>query len=758
MASLTALNTASDDTLTATDLRNATLIFSYPAAFDIEMTESLGQAQIAFQYPFDVIEMIRPDLLNLEITVTVPITPAITITATGLPSGVTLSGPVSRVYTVTGIDSVDDWDDTVDALEVNIPSGYTGSFEYDVALNYFQVPDGNTSQTYTVGVARPDALLSSAFGITIPGAARLTTETNYSSQFTFAESGTYIRGPYQLQFANNFAITPTGLRVRLLNIPTVGAVAQMQTTGTWANVTSGVRNRVLPTQFSQSALGNFIADFASTMAANTTQVVETGFTRFFDATTYSALATKVTATLTSKTADFGATLSSQFGMTVTPLELPGIYETQPSVFGLDAQARFDWRSFTKTFNPAFGIAIDDTLFKNFEADLTTTATLTVNKIDNYPLEVTQDVFITAPTALTSQFSNTYDFELGTEFGRYIQMVDDTLVVSSKLGPLIYDVSDPENVTHETTLSMPQGNPSQISRISVHEKANNETILSIMGYGSGSSSKSFAWEVDMRYPANISSNATRSISTGNQTADDRNIHHDGTFWIASDGNVYNNSGTDVGDLNQSTFMGSGTKVAANLAAGPALYSFASGTLTPQTIPNGNYVFFANKDYVGVTDVNYNVTNPKAWVYTNGSSLTLEQTFDVPVGSPAGGISFDSSSWNPVCFNSNYLIMAGNLFNTTTSTTLSTYDVFKVYSMSTGNAVQTIRLDTLGYNSRDNAFHSFTINEDNTLAVGIVAGTPQDYPTSQNTGGNYDNLTATQQINGNSSYVMILKDIS
>ena len=451
MASLTALNTASDDTLTATDLRNATLIFSYPAAFDIEMTESLGQAQIAFQYPFDVIEMIRPDLLNLEITITVPITPTILITATGLPSGVTLSGPsgaLANIYTVTGIDSVDDWDLTVDALEVTIPTGYTGSFEYDVALNYFQVPDGNTSQTYTVGVARPDALLSSAFGITIPGAARLTTETNYSSQFTFAESGTYIRGPYQLQFANNFAITPTGLRIRLLNIPTVGAVAQMQTTGTWAIVASGVRNRVLPTQFSQSALGNFIADFASTMAANTTQVVETGFTRFFDATTYSALATKVTATLTSKTADFGATLSSQFGMTVTPLELPGIYETQPSVFGLDAQARFDWRSFTKTFNPAFGSSTIPNVTRDHVVNLPAVNSLSVPKIDNYPFDYTDDVTIPIDSAVATG---------GYGFGKRLRLVNNTLFVGTGSdsyadrddgdGIYIYDVSDPENVSY-----------------------------------------------------------------------------------------------------------------------------------------------------------------------------------------------------------------------------------------------------------------------------------------------------------------------
>lgn len=447
MASLTALNTASDDTLTATDLRNATLIFSYPAAFDIEMTESQGQAQIAFQYPFDVIEMIRPDLLNLEITVTVPITPAITITATGLPSGVTLSGPVSRVYTVTGIDSVDDWDLTVDALEVNIPSGYTGSFEYDVALNYFQVPDGNTSQTYTVGVARPDALLSSAFGITIPGAARLTTETNYSSQFTFAESGSYVRGLLNEQFANNFAMEPTGLRIRLLNIPTVGAVAQMQTTGTWTIVASGVRNRVLPTQFSQNAVGNFIAQFVSTMAANTTQVVETGFTRFFDATTYSALATKVTATLTSKTADFGATLSSQFGMTVTPLELPGIYETQPSVFDLTAQARFDWRSFTKTFNPAFGVDIDDTLFKSFDFTRTSAATIYVRP-DNMPFDYAVNSTIPIDSAVQNG---------GYGFGKQVRVQNNALFVGTGTddygdrergdGIHVYDISNPESVTY-----------------------------------------------------------------------------------------------------------------------------------------------------------------------------------------------------------------------------------------------------------------------------------------------------------------------
>ena len=447
MASLTALNTASDATLTAVDLRNATIKFSYPQAFDIEMIEFLGETAIGFQTPFNIVEMIRPDLINLQVDIVVPLVPAVTVTTTGLPAGVSITQN-SLTYTVSGIDSPEDWTAAAAAIQINIPSAYTGSFEYDVDLRYYQVPDGLVTQSYKVGVARPDAYLQSAFGITIPGAARLTTETNYSSQFTFAALDSYVRGLLNEQFANNFAMEPTGLRIRLLDIPTVGAVAQMQTTGTWTIVASGVRNRVLPTQFSQNAVGNFIAQFVSNMAANTTQVVETGFTRFFDATTYSALATKVTATLTSKTADFGATLSSQFGMTVTPLELQGIYETQPSVFGLDAQARFDWRSFTKTFNPAFGSSTIPNVTRDPVVNLPAVNSLSVPKIDNYPFDYTDDVTIPIDSAVATG---------GYGFGKRVRLVNNTLFVGTGSdsyadrddgdGIYIYDVSDPEDVSY-----------------------------------------------------------------------------------------------------------------------------------------------------------------------------------------------------------------------------------------------------------------------------------------------------------------------
>lgn len=453
MASLTALNTSSDDTLTATDLRNATLIFSYPAAFDIEMIESLGQAQIDFQYPFDIIEMIRPDLINLEIEITVPITPAVTISATGLPSGVTLSGPVSQTYTITGIDSVDDWNTAKAAIEVNIPSAYTGSFEYEVAFNYYQVPDGNTSQTYTVGVARPDALLSASFTFSAPTVGIFTTRTVYTTAFTLAEIGAYIRGLYQQELDAPFTTNITGGRLRGFLNPAIPLYIQGTGGYLFQQVRpnfvtqSGVKNLTLPGVFTDTFRVNLTAKGEVDYSASSTLGAVVGFRRFFDATTYPALATKLTATADSKTAGFGATLSSAFGMTVDAYRFEGIYETQPSVFGMDVQARFDWRSFTKTFNTSFGINIDDTLFKSFDSTQTSAATFYARP-DNYPFDYSVNSTIPIDSAVAQG---------GYGFGKQVRVQNNALFVGTGTdeysnrdrgdGIYVYDISNPESVTY-----------------------------------------------------------------------------------------------------------------------------------------------------------------------------------------------------------------------------------------------------------------------------------------------------------------------
>lgn len=335
MASLTALNTASDDTLTATDLRNATLIFSFPSPYDIEMVESLGQTQIDFQYPFDIIEMIRPDLINLEIDIVVPITPAVTVSATGLPSGVALTS-ASQTYTITGIDSVDDWDDSKTQIKINIPSGYTGSFEYDVTFRYYQVPDGNTSQTYTVGVARPDAYLAANFGLSVPATSRLTTETNYNTVFAISAQDTYFRGVLdtELPAVASMSVTPNRLRDGATGgIDINSAFYEQGIFGNWAPVTSGVRNKILDTVFDDiispvkqvqgdatvfpffdvDALGGYViemnpAEFSAFGSQLSTELYKTGII---------------------------AELTASFTMpTVQSYIYEGIYETQPSAFGM----------------------------------------------------------------------------------------------------------------------------------------------------------------------------------------------------------------------------------------------------------------------------------------------------------------------------------------------------------------------------------------------------------------------------------------
>lgn len=329
MASLTALNTASDSTLTAVDLRNATIKFSYPQAYDLEMIEFLGETAIGFQTPFNIVEIIRPDLVNLEVDVVVPLIPAVTVTTTGLPSGVSITQN-SLTYTVVGIDSPEDWTAAAAAILINIPSAYTGSFEYDVILRYYQVPDGLVSQSYTVGVARPDAYMQSAFTMQVPGVARLSTETNYTTFMSMSVTAQQILGILDTVLSLAFSFTPTPNQIKGILNNQLGAVTS---TSTQPNFTaSGVATLPLA-QFTSTTTAGYLASGGADLAPFFDVDNNMGFLLEFDALELTAQAGYVSIDELYKIG-IVADLSSSSTMTVDGYVFEGIVATPPSEFGM----------------------------------------------------------------------------------------------------------------------------------------------------------------------------------------------------------------------------------------------------------------------------------------------------------------------------------------------------------------------------------------------------------------------------------------
>lgn len=329
MASLTALNTASDATLTAVDLRNATIKFSYPQAFDIEMIEFLGETAIGFQTPFNIVEMIRPDLINLQVDIVVPLVPAVTVTTTGLPAGVSITQN-SLTYTVSGIDSPEDWTAAAAAILINIPSAYTGSFEYDVDLRYYQVPDGLVTQSYKVGVARPDAYLQSAFVMSVPVVARLSTETNYTTFMSMSVTARQILGILDTVLSSAFGVTPTPNQIKGILNNQLGAVTS---TSTQPNFTaSGIATLPLAQFFSTTTPG-YLASGAADLAPFFDVDNNMGFLLEFDALELTSDTGYVSVNELYKIG-IVADLPSSTSMTVDGYVFEGIVATPPSEFGI----------------------------------------------------------------------------------------------------------------------------------------------------------------------------------------------------------------------------------------------------------------------------------------------------------------------------------------------------------------------------------------------------------------------------------------
>lgn len=162
---LSTLNTYSQQQIEFTDNRPADVIFTVPIPSD-QPTITTTNFEIDVFRPYDIIEIIQPDFAQVTYSIDVSGVSGTTVTWDTIPTGSTVT-VVDGVYTIDGIDDLDEWD-TVKDPTITIPSSFNGSFFYTVSINY-STSQGRQIYAWQVGTYVPQALLAGSFTLAASG-------------------------------------------------------------------------------------------------------------------------------------------------------------------------------------------------------------------------------------------------------------------------------------------------------------------------------------------------------------------------------------------------------------------------------------------------------------------------------------------------------------------------------------------------------------------------------------------------------------
>jgi len=163
MSTLVELNSYSDGVINYTDVRGSDVIFSFPTAVDLT-DQDITQTTFTIQRTIDIVEIIQPTLALVTFSIDVSSLSGATVSFPGTtPSGVVISES-SGVYTVSGIDSVGDWNFARNA-EITLTGDTQGSFFYQCTIAYTQAGSRRTKE-WEVGNFKAIANLQGVSSVT----------------------------------------------------------------------------------------------------------------------------------------------------------------------------------------------------------------------------------------------------------------------------------------------------------------------------------------------------------------------------------------------------------------------------------------------------------------------------------------------------------------------------------------------------------------------------------------------------------------
>ena len=180
MSSLQDLNTYSTNTITFTDNRPSGVILSYPTARNVYRT--ILVKTITLQRLIEIVEIVQPNIALVQFIVTVPVNRH-TIDFGTLPAGCNISTN-GNTHTISGIDSVSDWD-SVKAPTITLPVEFFGNFFCTATIKYYD----NILQQYVEvdwqdGIDAPQSLMVSSSAMSTTANVIWGGETTLLSSFT----------------------------------------------------------------------------------------------------------------------------------------------------------------------------------------------------------------------------------------------------------------------------------------------------------------------------------------------------------------------------------------------------------------------------------------------------------------------------------------------------------------------------------------------------------------------------------------------
>ena len=163
MTTLVELNTYSDGVVSYTENRPSFVFFNFPNATDLT-EQPISTQSFTLQRTIDIVEIVKPNLALVVFEVDVSALSGTTVSFGSLPSGVTVTS-LNGVFTVSGINSVSDWE-AVRSPTITLPSAdHQGAFAYTCKI--IATIDGvRTTKQWTVGTFKTIAELGATSSLT----------------------------------------------------------------------------------------------------------------------------------------------------------------------------------------------------------------------------------------------------------------------------------------------------------------------------------------------------------------------------------------------------------------------------------------------------------------------------------------------------------------------------------------------------------------------------------------------------------------
>lgn len=161
MSTLVDLNNYSDGTINYTDVRGSDVIFNFPTAVDLT-DQTITTTSFTIQRTIDIVEIVQPAQALVSFSVDVSSLSGATVSWGTPPSGVAIIES-SGVYTVSGIDSISDWN-FAKLGTITLTGDTQGSFFYNCTIAYTQSGTRRT-KTWQVGNFKAIAELTSSASV-----------------------------------------------------------------------------------------------------------------------------------------------------------------------------------------------------------------------------------------------------------------------------------------------------------------------------------------------------------------------------------------------------------------------------------------------------------------------------------------------------------------------------------------------------------------------------------------------------------------